>query len=107
MHQANNITVRSLTHAARGFAATNIRQNRASENEVKALGGWNVGEGSYRACYERSVPLGALVAAANFNAQRLGEYRVTRESLSEFTCTSRDFELTKLFAQLLPPRSCR
>ena len=83
MQTSNGVSVTAVTHAARGYAATNSRQHRATEADVKALGGWNVGEGSYRQCYERSPPIGAMLGAANFNAQKPGDYRLPRESLGK------------------------
>ncbi|KAG8893413.1 hypothetical protein FRB99_001961 [Tulasnella sp. 403] len=61
--------------------ATISRQYHASESEVKALGGWNVGEGSYRACYERSVPVEAMLGVAYFNTKWPEDYQLACESL--------------------------
>ena len=65
MHVRNNIAISKVTHAGRGFTATNARQHRASANDTKALGRWSTGD-SYSACYDRALPTSAMLAAAMF-----------------------------------------
>ena len=84
MQSANDVQVKAVTHATRSYAATAMRQNRAASADVKAQGGWSSGDGSYRACYDRALPIEALLGAANFTANRPGDYRLARENLSKF-----------------------
>jgi hypothetical protein len=75
MQIANNVYVKAVTHATRSYAATTMRQNRAASADIKAQGGWSSRDGSYCACYDRALPIKALLGAANFTANRLGPGR--------------------------------
>ena len=80
MHMRNKIEISKVTHAGRGFTATNARQHRASANDTKALGRWSTGD-SYSACYDRALPTSAMLAAAMFNAEKPESYSLARDFL--------------------------
>lgn len=80
MHENNGISISKVTHATRVFAAQHARTNGASESGTKALGGWDEG-GSFRHCYERTLPIDALLGVASFNATRPESYNLPRDSL--------------------------
>ncbi|KAK7048472.1 hypothetical protein R3P38DRAFT_2687704 [Favolaschia claudopus] len=80
LHEKNNVTISKVTHAGRGYTAKTARENGASSDEVKALGGWS-DSGSYRACYDRALPLQAMLAAAMFDSQHPETHFLARDSL--------------------------
>ncbi|KAF7369757.1 hypothetical protein MVEN_00307500 [Mycena venus] len=80
LYQKNDITISKVTHAGRGFTAKTARENGASSIEVKALGGWS-DSGSYRACYDRALPVRGLLAAAMFDSENPGAHFLARDSL--------------------------
>ncbi|TFY74110.1 hypothetical protein EWM64_g9902, partial [Hericium alpestre] len=80
IHQANVISLMKVTHASRHFGAQNARNHGASMNSVKALGRWS-DSGSYRACYDRTFPLDALLASAMFNGCDPSSYFLARDTL--------------------------
>lgn len=55
----------------------------ASVEEVKALGNWLQG-GLFRACYNRALPLGAMLALAGFNGDQKDAYFIARSQLGMF-----------------------
>jgi hypothetical protein len=69
-----------VTHARRPYTAKTARENGATANGVKALGGWSEG-GSYRQCYDRGLPVDALLGAAMFNSKKPEEHFLPREHL--------------------------
>lgn len=82
MHAANNISITKVTHATRPYAAQTCRENGASVTGTKALGGWSE-SGSYRACYDRALPVDALLGAAMFNGRKPETYKLLRDCLGE------------------------
>ncbi|KAJ7849462.1 hypothetical protein B0H13DRAFT_2361214 [Mycena leptocephala] len=80
MHLANNVSITKITHATRGLAAQTCRNFGASISNTKALGGWNE-SGSFKNCYDRALPVGALLGAAHFNSAKPDLYRVARDCL--------------------------
>nr|GAT42467.1 predicted protein [Mycena chlorophos] len=78
--KANDIEITKVTHAGRGFTAKTAREHGASSEEVKALGGWN-DSGSYRPCYDRALPLEALLGAAMFDSKSPQSHFIARETL--------------------------
>lgn len=82
MHTANDVSITKVTHGTRPFAAQTCRSFGASVSDTKALGGWNE-SGSFKNCYDRALPVGALLGAAFFNSTRPELYRVARDSLGE------------------------
>ncbi|KAK7024129.1 hypothetical protein R3P38DRAFT_3270510 [Favolaschia claudopus] len=80
LHAKNNVAISKVTHAGRGYTAKTARENGASSAEVKALGGWS-DSGSYRACYDRALPLQAMLAAAMFDSQHPETHFLARDSL--------------------------
>ncbi|KAK7043502.1 hypothetical protein R3P38DRAFT_3259576 [Favolaschia claudopus] len=80
LHEKNNVAISKVTHAGRGYTAKTARENGASSAEVKALGGWS-DSGSYRACYDRALPLQAMLAAAMFDSQHPESHFLARDSL--------------------------
>ncbi|KAE8250138.1 hypothetical protein A4X13_0g4936 [Tilletia indica] len=53
MFPANKVAVGKTTHAGRAAGAMHARENGASVDGAKALGGWS-DSGSFRSCYDRS-----------------------------------------------------
>ncbi|KAJ7269115.1 hypothetical protein C8J57DRAFT_1609308 [Mycena rebaudengoi] len=49
-------------------------------SDTKALGGWNE-SGSFKNCYDRALPVEALLGAAFFNSKKPELYRVARDCL--------------------------
>ena len=80
MHKHNDIAISKVTHAARVYAAQNTRKHGTSASDTKALGGWNEG-GAFRACYDRTFPIGALLGAATFMASKPETYFLPRDVL--------------------------
>jgi hypothetical protein len=84
MHSGVGISLSKVTHATRSFTAQTARQNSASVDGTKALGGWSE-NGSFRPCYDRALPLDALLGAATFNAQKPESYFLPRGVLGKFS----------------------
>jgi hypothetical protein len=82
MHMKNDVNITKVTHAGRPYTAKTSRENGACVNDVKALGGWSDG-GCYRPCYDRALPVSALLGAAMFNGNRQDSYFVPRGHLGE------------------------
>lgn len=59
------------------------REHGASVEGAKALGGWS-DSGSFRACYDRALPLDALLGAAMFDATKPEAHFLPREFLREY-----------------------
>ncbi|KAJ7185140.1 hypothetical protein GGX14DRAFT_409316 [Mycena pura] len=55
-------------------------RERASQSEVKALGCWS-DAGSYRPCYDRALPIEAVLASAGFDGKRPESHFLAREQL--------------------------
>jgi hypothetical protein len=89
MHTANNISITKVTHGTRPFAAQTCRAFGASVSDTKALGGWN-DSGSFKNCYDRAMPVGALLGAAFFNSAKPELYRIPRDSLGKFLISRLD-----------------
>lgn len=94
MHAANDISITKVTHATRPYAAQTARENGASVTATKALGGWSE-SGAYRSCYDRALPVEAMLGAAMFNARKPETFCVVRDclrmssnSLSCFKCST-------------------
>lgn len=58
------------------------RENGASVAGAKALGGWSE-SGSFRPCYDRALPVDALLGAAMFNGRKPESYFVARACSGE------------------------
>lgn len=58
------------------------RQNHATVSGVKALRGWEDGS-AYKACYDRSLPLDAMVGVAGVDARNLEKYFISRDILGK------------------------
>lgn len=82
IYAKNNITISKVTHAGRGYAVKVSREHGASVEGAKALGGWSE-SGSFRPCYDRALPVDAMLGAAMFDAQRPENHFLPRESLCE------------------------
>lgn len=81
MHEDNKILISKATHAGRGYAAHTARQFGAMKESVKAIG-WSAGD-SFSACYDRALPMDALMGAAMFNVRNFSSYFLPRNCLSE------------------------
>ena len=82
LHEAKGVALSKATHAGRSYTAKTAREWSASCESTKALGNWS-SSGSYRACYDRQVPIDALLGAAMFNAQKPEDHFLEREQLGE------------------------
>jgi hypothetical protein len=82
MHVKNDIHITKVTHGGREFTVKTAREHGASVNGTKALGGWSE-SGSFRPCYDRALPVDAMLGAAMFNGRKPESYFVAR------ACTSR------------------
>ena len=69
IYTKNNISVSKVTHGGRGYAVKVSREHGASVEGAKALGGWSE-SGSFRPCYDRALPVDAMLGAAMFDALR-------------------------------------
>lgn len=112
MFSANQVSNEKVTHVGRPFAAQTARRNGATVADAKALGGWS-DSGSYRACYERSLPLSAIWAVAGFNGSDLDSYFVPRAELSQLYSPIQflnhpfiNLHKTKILQIQNRPRSC-
>ncbi|GBE82271.1 hypothetical protein SCP_0406550 [Sparassis crispa] len=77
LHIQHEILIMKVTHASRSFAAQNTRSHGVSASDTKALGGWSE-SGSSWSCYDRELPIDALVGSAMLNARQLGTYFIPR-----------------------------
>jgi hypothetical protein len=82
MYKKNNIDITKKTHAGRYYAAHTARAHGASASGMKALGGWNE-SCSFTSVYNRVFSLDALMGVAMYNARRLEEYVLPRNSLGK------------------------
>lgn len=81
IHAAVGISISKSTHAARPFTAQTARVHGASIDGTKALGGWSDSSGSFRPCYDRALPVDAMLGAAMFNARKPETYQLLRDAL--------------------------
>jgi hypothetical protein len=82
IHAAVGISLSKVTHATRSYTAQTARAHGASVDGTKALGGWSE-DGSFRPCYDRALPLDALLGAAMFNARKPETYCLPRGMLGK------------------------
>lgn len=80
MHEKNQVSISKVTHGARTFAASTARSHGATTTGTKAMGGWSE-NGAFRPCYDRALPLDALLGAAMFNGRKPETYFVARDKL--------------------------
>ncbi|KAF7330285.1 hypothetical protein MVEN_02466400 [Mycena venus] len=80
IYQKHNVNISKVTHAGRGYTAKSARENGASSTEVKALGCWS-DTGSFRPCYDRALPVEALLASAGFDGKRPESHFLARGEL--------------------------
>jgi len=83
IHEMNQVSISKVTHGGRSYAATTARSHGATETGTKAMGGWNE-NGAFRACYDRALPVDALLGAAMFNGRKPETYFVARDRLGAF-----------------------
>lgn len=84
LHEKCDISISKVTHGGRTFAAMTARSHGASTDGTKALGGWHE-QGSFRACYDRALPVDALLASAMFNGRKPETYFLARDRLGMFS----------------------
>jgi hypothetical protein len=82
IHEDNEVSISKVTHGARSYAATAARSHGATETGTKAMGGWSE-SGSFRACYDRALPVDALLGSAGFNGRKPETYFVARDRLGK------------------------
>ena len=71
-----------VTHTGRMVGARDGIEFGASVEDVKSLGLWSQA-GSFRAVYDRTLPVGSMLATAHFNGEQKNDYYVARNFLSE------------------------
>jgi hypothetical protein len=82
MKKDTNIEIVKVTHAGRPYTVKVARDGGASVAGAMALGLWMQSSGgSFRPCYDRALPVDALLGAAGFNAQNQNSYLVARDVL--------------------------
>jgi hypothetical protein len=79
---ALGITKSHTTHAGRVTAARDATAFNATESDTKAHGGWNE-QGSFRACYQRELPVSAMLALAGFDGRHMERYWVPRTLIGD------------------------
>jgi Centromere DNA-binding protein complex CBF3 subunit, domain 2 len=80
IHKAAGVKLSKATHATRAYTAMTARVHGASVDGTKALGGWS-DSGSFRPCYDRTLPVDALLGAATFDARKPESYILPRDAL--------------------------
>ena len=70
---------KKVTHAGRPHAATKAVAAGASHESVKAIGLWAT-PGSF-SCYNRAVPVEAMLGLSGFNARNFESYALLRDAL--------------------------
>jgi hypothetical protein len=80
MHVRNDIMISKSTHAGRPFAAMTAREHHATQDDTRTLGNWST-PGSFGKCYDCTLPMDAMVAAASFNGRKQESYFVARDVL--------------------------
>jgi hypothetical protein len=80
IHVKNGICITKATHATRHFAAQTARAHSASVTSTKALGRWSETDAMAN-CYDRAIPIDALLAASMFNGRKPEEHFLARDAL--------------------------
>lgn len=80
IYEKNRINISKVTHAGREFSVKTAREYGATVDGAKALGGWS-DSGSFKPCYDRALPVDALLGAAMFDAARPESHFLPREFL--------------------------
>ncbi|KAJ6629729.1 hypothetical protein B0H10DRAFT_2208694 [Mycena sp. CBHHK59/15] len=80
IYEKNGINISKVTHAGRAYTVKTAREYGASVDGAKALGGWSE-SGSFRPCYDRALPVDALLGAAMFDAARPEAHFLARDCL--------------------------
>jgi hypothetical protein len=83
----NDVSISKVTHGGRSYVATTAHSHGATETGTKAMGGWNE-NGAFRACYDRALPVDALLGAAMFNGCKPETYFVARDKLGAHLLSS-------------------
>ncbi|KAF5312044.1 hypothetical protein D9619_002517 [Psilocybe cf. subviscida] len=81
MKANTGIHIKKSTHGGRHYAVGAAAKFGASRDGRMALGGWNDQQGSFRPCYDRDLPVDALLGAAGFNASDQLSFFVARDVL--------------------------
>ncbi|KAK7056117.1 hypothetical protein R3P38DRAFT_1377096 [Favolaschia claudopus] len=80
IYEKNGVSISKVTHAGREYSVKTAREYGATVDGAKALGGWSE-SGSFRPCYDRALPVDALLGAAMFDATRPETHFLAREFL--------------------------
>ena len=85
MKEDTGIDVSKVTHIGRPYTVKVAREAGASVEGAMALGLWmSSAGGPFRPCYDRALPLDAMIGAAGFNAQKQDSYFIARDVLGRF-----------------------
>ena len=90
IQDAAGVVLSKVTHATRAYTAMTARGHGASVDGTKALGGWS-DSGSFRPCYDHTLPIDALLGAATFDARRPESYSLPRDALGKWFLPFRVF----------------
>jgi hypothetical protein len=82
IYERNGVNISKVTHAGREFSVKTAREYGASVDGAKVFGGWS-DSGSFKPCYDRALPVDALLGAAMFNAMRPESHFLAREFLGK------------------------
>lgn len=83
MKANTGIQIKKSTHGGRPYAVGAAGKFGASVDGRMALGGWNDQRGSFRPCYDRDLPVDALLGAAGFNANDQLTFFIARDVLGK------------------------
>ena len=83
MHERNKVNVSAVTHVGRRYTTANTRDHGATSSEAKALGRWKSGD-AFDDVYDRALPKKAMLASAQFNAERPESYVLSRGLLGAY-----------------------
>ena len=104
MHGMNDIHISKVMHGGHEFTAKTAHQHGASSDGTKAHGGWSK-SGSFWECYDRALPVDALLGADMFNGQKPETYFVAHTCAcmlySIYLCI---LLLIKFFTLIDPPQ---
>lgn len=80
IHEKNSVHITKATHGGRPYSVKTAREHGASVDGAKALGGWSESD-SFKPCYDRTLPIDALLGAAMFNGRKPESYFLARGCL--------------------------
>ncbi|KAF7372566.1 hypothetical protein MVEN_00119200 [Mycena venus] len=80
IYEKNGVNISKVTHAGREFSVKTAREYEATIDGAKVLGSWS-DSGSFKPCYNRALPVDALLGVAMFDGARPEAHFLAREFL--------------------------